>query len=102
MLYAQALLFGSGSGLRRLALASMCYHSCTSIWATLEAYRTAALGWSPSQCSAFDVGFFLSTAVSTSLAVPFMIARWGNRKLFQIWSNVAGMLAAPECAHRTL
>ena len=28
---------------------------------------------------------------STAVVVPRLIGRWGNRKLFQIWSNVAGL-----------
>jgi hypothetical protein len=41
-----------------------------STWGTQEAYRTAALGWSPSLCSAFDSGFFLSTARPASSLNP--------------------------------
>ena len=62
-----------------------------STWSTLEAYRTEAIGWSPSFASGFDSVFFLSTAFSTAVVVPRLIARWGNHNLFAIWSNVAGL-----------
>lgn len=87
------LLLTNGPGLRRLSLASLFYHSCTSTWSSLEAYRNdaRAIGWSPDFASGFDSFFFLSTAFSTAVVVPRLIARWGNRKLFEIWSNVAGL-----------
>ena len=87
------LLLTNGSELRRLSLASLFYHSCTSTWGTLEAYRNHpnAIGWSPDFALGFDSFFFLSTAFSTAVVVPRLIARWGNRKLFEIWSNVAGL-----------
>eukprot|EP01043_Picozoa_sp_COSAG02_P050595 COSAG02_NODE_5217_length_4532_cov_3.124521_1_plen_454_part_00 len=86
-----AILLRNGVELRRLALASCLYHGCTSTWfGTLEAYRSDAIGWSPDFILGYESVFFLSTAVSTAMVVPTLIARWGNRRLFQIWSYVAG------------
>ena len=101
-----ATLLRNGVELRRLALASCLYHGCTSTWfGTLEAYRSDAIGWSPDFILGYESVFFLSTAVSTALVVPTLIARWGNRRLFQIWSYVVRALkshSAPQLRCRVL
>ena len=101
-----AILLRNGVELRRLALASCLYHGCTSTWfGTLEAYRSDAIGWSPDFILGYESVFFLSTAVSTALVVPTLIARWGNRRLFQIWSYVVRALklhSAPQLHYRVL
>ena len=37
-----------------------------------------------------DSAFFVSTALSTAVLVPTLIAKWGNKRLVEIWSWVAG------------
>ena len=85
------LLFRHGPGLRRLALSSLCFNACTTTYSTMDSYRLGPLGWTPPQQSLFSSFLSATNMASTAFVTGPLLARHGNRQVFQGASAVAAL-----------
>eukprot|EP01043_Picozoa_sp_COSAG02_P025964 COSAG02_NODE_1480_length_12399_cov_250.195935_4_plen_411_part_00 len=86
-----SLLFRHGPGLRRLALSSALFNACTTTYSTMDSYRLGPLGWTPPQQSLFSSFLSATNMASTAVVTGPLLARYGNRHVFQNASAVAAL-----------